>query len=215
MKRVLLLIIFLPLFAEGAKYDVQYWQGFEWTNWEKDRFRLYTNGMTRITHDVRHFTYYRLTEAFAYRALDDLTLEIHYTYLRLKTVNATHFSTRSRIELEANPEHKFQNGITVQWRNRMQFIKEQDRLHIQYISRQRLTVIFPIDRLPLKQVKIADEVFYNFGQKYFTQNRFYPIILNFGISRGVSLDFYVLIRTHRSSNKTWHRELAFGSTLNF
>lgn len=218
MKCALLRIVFIlmPLMAEGAKYDVQYWQGLEWSNWEKGRFKLYTSGQTRITHDVRHFTYYRLTENFAYRALDDLTLEIHYTYLRVKTVSATQFNTRSRIELEANPQHKFQNGIMVQWRNRMEFIKEQNRLHIQYISRQRLTVIFPIkDKLPLKQVKVANEVFYNFGEKYFNQNRFYPIMLNFEMSKAVSLDIYVLIRTHRSSSKIWHRELVFGSTLIF
>lgn len=217
MKRFLwIALILLPFIAEGAKYDVQYWQGFEWTNWESGRFRLYTNGLTRITHDVRHFTYYRLTEAFAYRALDDLTLEIHYSYLREKTVGATHFGTRNRIEVEVNPHHKFKNGIKVSWRNRMEFIKEQNRLHVQYVSRQRLTVTFPIkDCAPLKEVKIADEVYYNFNQKYFTQNRFFPIILNFGIAHSVSLDIYVMIRTHRSSSKIWHRELVFGSNLNF
>ncbi|MCE5318627.1 MAG: DUF2490 domain-containing protein [Parachlamydia sp.] len=208
--------ILLPFLAEGAKYDVQYWQGFEWTNWESGRFRLYTNGLTRITHDVRHFTYYRLTEAFAYRALDDLTLEIHYSYLREKTVSATHFGTRSRIELEANPHHKFKNGIKVQWRNRLELIKEQDRLHIQYVSRQRLTVVFPIkDCSPLKEVRIANEVFYNFGEKYFNQYRFYPIILNFEITHLVSLDTFVMIRTNRSSNKIWHRDLIFGCNLIF
>lgn len=210
-----LFLVLVPFLGYAAKWDVQYWQQLEWKNLECGRFKLYTLGETRLTHDLRRFTYYKLSEGLAYKALEDLDLEVHYSYINFKGVAANHFANRNRIELEANPTIKLPCGVDLKWRNRLEFIKEQDVLHIKYVCRQRLTLVFPIKRKGrLKAIKIADEVIYDLSRKRFTQNRFYPLELSFDLSKGVNLELYLLQRTLYSSGK-WFRQVALGTNLSF
>ena len=215
----ILALIFLtaPHFAFGAKWDVQYWQQLQWKSWESGRWKLYTLGETRLTHDLRWFTYYKISPSIAYRALENLDLELHYSYINVKTVSATAFSNRSRLEIEVNPFYTFKNGIEIKWRNRMEFIKQQKRLHIQYVTRQRLTLKFPLHYCgSLLALKVMDELFYDLARKRYSQNRFYPLILTFALGKEATLDLFLMVRSlfSFSSNK-WYRQAALGTTISF
>ncbi len=214
MKIIFIILFCLCSTVQAAKWDVQYWQLLEWNQWKQSRCRLFGVGETRLQHDLRHFNYYRLTQGFAFRALEDLDLEIHYSYVNVKTSGATAFSNRSRLEIEVNPFWTLAHGIQIHWRNRMDFIKQQNRLHIQYVLRERLKVTFSTEGEWIKTVSIANELFYDLSTKRFTQNRFYPLMLNFALGKEVSLDLFIMLRTHFSSNK-WYREGVMGSQISF
>jgi Protein of unknown function (DUF2490) len=201
--------------GHAAKWDVQYWQYLEWKNWESGHCKLYTNGLTRLTNDLSRFTYYRISECFAYKALEDLVLEVHYSYINSKSPGARSFLNTSRLELEANPSHTFENGISFHWRNRLELLKIEHNPSIQFVMRERFGIKVPIKNGgKLVAWKMGDEVFYNLSIKKLNENRLVPFGIILALSRHTSLDLFTMIRHQFTSNK-WYRSFIFASQLSF
>lgn len=209
------------------KWDLEYWLNVNWENWEKGPYRLFTNSEIRFNQDVSKFYYYRVTEGFAYQACPILDLEAHYSLIYNKSPGASQFLTTQRLEIEVNPSYRFDNGIAIKSRNRMQLIKKQklfSRRHlqenngaVQYVFRKRLLVSFPLKNCDnISSVQIYDEVFYDFDLNKFTQNRLVPIEMTFAINRRLDCNVFFMIRNFYSlGSDQWFKSFVIGSQLNF
>lgn len=201
----------------ASKWDVEYWQYLNWKNWECSPYKLYTIGEMRLNHDVSKFYYFKISENFAYQVHPRLDLEAHYCYLYSKGRGATNFTNTNRIELELNPSLPLNDGITLNWRNRMTFIKKQSIEHIQYVFRHRFKVVFPITNCShLVAFSCSDEIYYDMGISKLTQNRFIPAELTFQLLPKLEVDVFLMVRNFFStSSDKWYRSIVLGSEFHF
>lgn len=203
--------------ARASQWDGEYWQYLNWTNWECVPYKLYTVAEARVNHDFSKFYYYRITENFAYQALSWLDLEAHYSFVYHESRGATHFKNTHRLEFEVNPWMRFDNGITLKWRNRFEFLKKQGVSHIQYVLRDRLLALFPFENCGrITAFKIYDEVFYDCTLGKVTQNRIVPIELTLKVNECTALDLFMMVRNFFGlSSHKWYRSIVIGSELSF
>lgn len=207
-----LLLITSPLLSS---YDQEFWQSVKINQWEKAPFKAYFVSEVRLNGHARHPYYYRNTENFAYEACPHINLEVHYSFIREKSLNATSFLTRQRIELEANPHATFRNKTKMTSRNRLEIIKKQGVASLEYMQRSRLTFTVPIEgKGCLKSISCSEELFYNYSLKKLSQSRLIPLSVTLGLSSQLSLDLYLMVRNFYSSS-AWRRSLVFGSNFNF
>lgn len=210
---VLLLFSFSPLFA--THWDLEFWQYFNAKNWSCGPFSLYTTGEVRTHYDFSKFYYYRVTENFAYQALSNLDLESHFSFIRNKSRGRNFFSSNFRLEFEVNPHVTFSNGITVTWRNRIEFLKKEYIPKVMTILRHRTDITFPIEGWGIiKQFQCSEEVYYDCNTHKFTQSRFIPIRFSFVDRSKFSVDLFFMIRNFLNTQK-WYRSFVFGSEWDF
>lgn len=209
MPRSVFLALLLCVLASPLKgnWDTEYWQYWNYTNWEKDPFKLYTLGEARLNQEMSKFYFMRLAANFVYSPLPFLNLEAHYSYMYVKPNGALHFSQRSRYEIEVNPRYTFNNGIQLAWRNRYELIKRQAEKKWTSIFRHRTMVVFPVENWGrLQRISVFDEVFYNYSTQMFSQNRFAPLVLNFDLGKGDSIDVFFQFRNFFSRG-LWYRSV--------
>lgn len=217
-------LLFLILFSSTAAYandwDLEYWQYFRWKDWEKEGLQIYTAGETRLFKDLTKYYYSRLSANVSYRTLFCLDLEAHYSLINVKphgtTANAP-FIFIQRYELELNPFMELPNGVTIKWRNRMEFLKRETLNHYQHIFRHKTNLIIPIhNKGPWIAIKISDEIFYDFDLKKFTQNRLIPLEFTFELNKNVFFSLFFQVRNFYSlGTDKWFRSFVFGSELQF
>lgn len=218
MKQLIYKIILCLMISTSslkAGWDMEYWQKLFWINYDSPCFTATTIGEIRFNHGCKRASFYRLSEWLSYKPLNWLSLDFTYTYIWDKPWDAPHFLWRQRYEIDINPKLDLDNGLTILWRNKMMFVKEQDVPKIRYVFRHRVTLIYPFeDRGHLKSVQCSDEVFYHFVNNRFSQNRFVPIQLNFAANDDLTIGVYLMIRNFESSLQ-WHRSLVLGSDFTF
>lgn len=195
----------------------EYWQYFNGTNWERGPYRLYTIGEMRYKSSLTSIYYYRIAANFAYQVKPYLDLEAHYSYIYNKSEGAARFSNVNRLELEVNPSKRFENGIALKWRSRLELLKQEGVAYIQFVFRDRLMVQIPIKNCGrLTSIHLYDEVFYDFKTHRFTQNRFVPLELSFALNQKTHLEVFFMVRNYYSlSSDRWYRSLVLGSALRF
>lgn len=201
----------------ATEWDLEYWQYVRFENWKSKPYSIYTIGEVRLRDDLSQFYYYRIAENFAYQALPHLDLEAHYSYIYYKTRTSMRFNSVNRFEFEANPDLTLCNGIQLIWRNRLELLKKQDIKHFQFVIRQRLMAVIPIECAgKLTAIHVYDEVFYDFDTHKFTQNRFAPLELTFQLTERVTIDVFLMARHFFSlSSSKWYRSIVLGSALRF
>lgn len=200
---------------QGAQWDTEYWQNFNCKNWESGPYKLYTTAEIRLNQDATRFYFYRLTENFRYRAKPYLDFEAHYSAIEDKPINAKHFQLVQRLELEANPFFTLDNRISLNWRNRIQFVKTEYVWKITSIFRHQFMVTFPIKNCGrLESIRCYDEVFYNINTHRFYQNRFTPVELTFRLSRKTTIGVFLMLRNFHVGT-TWYRSIVWGTRLGF
>lgn len=213
--RTLLLIAILLSRKAYSGWDVEYWQRAQWNMINNDCFTVGTQGEIRLNHGCTRAFFIKLTEVFVYKPFKWLNLGFNYSYLWDKPRGSPHFMWRQRYELDISPRLTLENGITIAWRNRMMFIKEQDVAKIRYTFRHRVSIIYPLECWGnLKSIECQDEIFYHFLTHRFSQNRFVPLQLNYVFEEKYNLSVFFMIRNFESNAKWW-RSFVIGSDLNF
>lgn len=217
LKSFFYFFLFFPVVIYASSWDVEYWQDFEVTNWKSDPYRLYTTGEVRFNKDISRSYYYRLTGNLAYEVHKHLNLEMHGSYIYSHGKNSTRFTNKSRLELEANPHFKLNNGLELKWRDRVEFLKRQAVHFLQYIFRHRLTLVYPIENCGrIKSISCSDEFFYDIAKGKFTQNRFKPLIVKIAMDKDTFIECYVMIRNFSDINTgQWFKSIVLGSGFDF
>ena len=211
----MLLFLFSFNFLNATSWDAEYWQYFDWKNWEKGSYKLYTQAEVRLNRNSSRFCYLKISECFAYQALPCLTLEAHYSYLYHKGRGSPHFINTGRIELEVNPKWKLHDAVTIVWRNRFELIKNAHIPRWGTAFRHRVGIVLkPFDKERLVSIGCSNEVFYDFHTRKFTQNRFKPLEISFEIVEDKFFDFFLMVRNFFSSNR-WYKSLVVGGELEF
>jgi hypothetical protein len=194
---------------------MEYWQYLLHTQCECGPFKIYALGEIRFNHDITKFYYSRVAENFSCQLMRNLDLIVSYSFLYKKTRGHKHFSNANRLELELNPSMYLCEGLIVKWRNKMMFLKQQHNPNVIYIFRHRSELNYILENCgPLVAFKCYDEIYYDFNDSTFTQNRFVPIGLTFAPRPSISIDVYFMIRNFRS-NLHWYRSFVFYSQLEF
>jgi hypothetical protein len=201
----------------AKKWDWEYWQYVNWTHWHCGPQKLYVLGEVRFDKDFSSFYYCRIAENYAYTPMPNLDMEAHYSYIYYKPHGTTKFVHTNRLELELNPIIILKDGIFVQCRNRLDILKRQSVNHIQFVYRQRTMFVFPVENYgKLTAVRIYDEVFYDFDNSKFTQNRFVPIEVVFDLNEKCNLSAFFAVRNFFSfSENKWLNSFVLSSQLSF
>lgn len=204
-----------PLF--GANWDTEYWQYLTVKNWKSGPYQLSTSGEMRLHQDVSNVYHYRISEYFAYQALPNLDLEVHYSYIYNKPKGAMRFNHTSRLEFEINPSLSFSNGITFKWRNRLELLKKHGVSHIEFVGRHRTLLFLTVRNCGfLSSIQAYDEIHYDFKTSRITQNRFVPIELSYVFKDTVALDLFVMLRHfYIFSLVRWSRSIVLGTEIAF
>lgn len=212
-----LIILVCRISFLNAVWDVEYWQFVNWTNWKSDPYKLYTTSELRFEEDCVSVYHYRITENFSYHALPKLNLEAHYSLIYNRSKNETRFLRRHRFEFEINPFYYFSNGISFRWRNRLELEKKQTVSHIEFFFRHRFLVVIPVDTgTKLTEIRAYNEVFYDFDNNKFSQNRFVPLELHFFFEKNNYVNAFIMIRNFFSFGQSkWYRSVVMGTELGF
>lgn len=219
MKSIILLYLvssFLLNSLCAAQWDREYWQYVEMQNWACGPYKVYTVAEARLRDDLSKFYYLRITGNLAYRALPEVDLEAHYSYIHYRPKTAgLPFVTSQRLEFEINPFMVINKDWQLKWRNRLELIKKEGVPGLRSVFRHRVLIALPIENRG-KWVKFAffDEIFYDLKRHYFTQNRFVPCQFTFALSRHTHMDVFLMIRHFNSAN-IGYRSCVLGSTLSF
>jgi hypothetical protein len=219
MAQIMSLILLFFSSAAYAHWDIEYWQYLRWKNWEKGPFQIYTSGELRLDFDLSRYYYNRVSGNISYKARPYLHFEAHCSLINIKphgTPTASFISIQ-RYELESNPFVKWDNGVTLKWRNRMEFLKRENLPHIQHVFRHRVSVAIPVHHWgKLVSLKITDEIFYDFDINKFTQNRFIPVEMTFELNREVHFTLFCMVRNFFSlGSRKWFRSFVFGTEFGF
>lgn len=211
------IFLFLPCIAYASKWDTELWHFTSFTNWNSGSYRLYTTGEIRLHKNCSEVYYYRITGNLAYTGVKHLDFEFHYSCLHICSLNNPDFHYTHRYEFEANPWYKFNNGVTLRWRNRLEILKRQTTHYLHFIFRHRFLVEVPLKGpFHLEAYRAYDEIHYDFEHQLFFQNRFVPFELVFNLNRESNFAAFVMIRNFFSlSLRTWHRSIVFGGNLSF
>lgn len=218
MKRTLILLslCFLPtLRGYSSPWDVEYWQFFRGQVYQRGPHGFYLSGEYRMNQDITRPYYYRFTGNFSYQIIQQMDLEAHYSFIYSKPLGNTHFSITHRLEIEANTNRTFSNGLSFRWRNRFEFDKAQGIGKIKSVMRNRATLTFPIkNRGSWIAAGFSDEFFYGITEERITENRFVPLLTTFQFTQNVFLEPFVMIRTLFKLTG-WENSFVIGSNLNF
>lgn len=217
MVKKLLILALLLSSLHATSWEGEYWQDFNTNQFKSGRCKLYFVVQMRFDKNVSRFAYLRLSENFAYQALPNLDLELHYSFFTAKSFANPRFRNRHRLELEVNPSAPITEALTVKWRNRLEWLKEQSDSKIYAILRHRTALALALeDWGRLTQVQMSDEVFYDFTANKISQNRFIPLRLSFNTNCNGNLDLYYMLRSVFSFGlDRWHHSCVLGSELSF
>jgi len=210
MKKILLAIAIASQ-AYGSNWDVEYWQYFRKTNFQRGALKVYTSGVVRLDKDISRFYYYRLSENVAYSPVCWLDLEFHYSFIYSKPPGNPSFNTINRLELEVNPIFDFCT-VNIRWRNRLQIVRKQHISEWQYVLRERLMLRVPVCLCPLVSINFYDELFYDYNRKKVTENRLVPLELSFSFCI-IDLDLFFMVRNFY--NDKWYNSFVFGTEIAF
>ncbi|MBN9379026.1 MAG: hypothetical protein BGO14_02560 [Chlamydiales bacterium 38-26] len=216
--QVCLLLLFtflLTSFLPAQEQDTEYWEFITWDAWKSQKFRYYVIQETRFENNMSDYSRFRLSLNLAYRTRCNLDLEAHLTVIYAKPIDARHFISYPRLELEFNPYIAFDNGTLVTFRNRLELEHRPNIKYVFFVFRHRSMVSFPLKNCgKLVGINIYDEFFYHFDSDQVTQNRFYPLEMAFALNEKVNLNLFVMIREVLRNNE-WHRSFVLGSNLWF
>lgn len=221
MNAIFNLLFFFLLYSASIinaypHWDTEYWQMQNIKNWEKGAHKIYS--LFDFRYIVPKYSVYftRYSGCYAYKAQDYLTLEVHYTFIKDIPRGAKKFIDIHRLELEFNPSHTFANGIAFRTRNRFELRKRSNNYFVEYIFRQRSMIAFPIHSGKLTELRIYNELFYDFNNQKFIQNRFYPLELHFKVNKRCYFNIYCMMRQFYSFNLLhWFNNVVIGTEMGF
>lgn len=211
---VLLFLLTCPL--QGVEWYSEYWQKLLWTMWENDAFAVRTFMRFDTSNHYKSWRAVQINEQLAWKASDDLTLEIHYAYLHNRSI-VSHSSWRwqNRIELEANRIFHPSCYFEIRTRNRFEIRWLENVRTTQYQFRQQTMLFVPIENAGrLKAYSFYNEVFYDISTSRFTQDRLYPIQLTYKLSDRVDFEAFFMIRFFLHED-AWKKSAVLGTQFAF
>lgn len=200
----------------GAEWYSEYWQKLLWTSWENNAYAIRTFMRFDSKNHYKGWRAVQLNEQFAWKALEDLTFEIHYAYLHNQSiVTPSSWRWQHRIELEANPKFHPSSLFEIRTRNRLEIRRVEKDPKTQYHFRQQTTFFFPIkDVGSLKAYSFYNEVFYDIPRGRVIQDRFYPIQLTYALSDKVEFEVFFMIRFFLNED-VWKKSGVLGTQFAF
>ncbi len=211
-----LLIFFSNGSLHASTFYTEYWPRLFWSMWEKDSFKVGTFIKIETDNHLRTFRLLLLSEQLSYRVSKDFSLELHFTYVNGRGLpKHSPWSKQYRLELEANPSFHLPYNTLLKTRNRLEIRKFEDNSKINFRLRQMTTYLVPIENAgSLQSFSMSNELFYDFSNNLFDQDRFCPCQFTFGLFENVKLDLFFLLRFF-ISNGEWQRSAVFGTQVNF
>lgn len=208
--RPLLLAFLLPTLSLQAD---EWWA---WSTVDLYRSPPWTAGLFLGNRaDTEDGSYVQIVSPRAkYAILPWLDLGLGLSALSIENPN-THFRYgQLRPELEINPKFDLTKDLRLEWRNRMEWRKNEDAALTTHRTRHRLqlgwTLPEPIG--PLTRLFISNEFLADLHRGEWTENRLVPLGLTFKLGKNTDLDlFYLVFSTH--PQKKWNHESVLGTYL--
>lgn len=215
-KGFILLLLLSTCHLHGSEWYSEYWQKLLWTMWENDSFAIRTFMRYDTANHYKSWRAVQINEQFAWKASDDLTLELHYAYLHNRSIVAhSPWRWQNRIELEANRKFHPSCHFEIRTRNRLEIRRVENEPKTLYTFRQQTMLFFPIENAGrLKAYSFYNEVFYDISTSRFIQDRLYPIQLTFALSDKVQLESFFMIRFFLHSD-VWKKSAVLGTQFAF
>lgn len=203
-----LLIFFCNALSAGIEYFA-YWQQFTWEQLKCGKYELEGFAQFRFFRPAVDCRHYEFGERLKYEWFSNLQIGTGVVYILGQRLDDEVFRSEWRMEFEINPFWK--QLVT---RNRLEIRRRSGEKGLRYRSRHRVLLYFPIENCTyLKQISIHDEVFYNYNESRWSENRFTPINLQFVFSKS-TLDAYIMLRS-TDATRGWNQNWVFGTEWTF
>ncbi len=208
------LLLAAPVQAED---DFQYWSWYLVKVIDTEKIDLSMYADARFYNDLKDEGLYLISPKIQYNFFDNVSFSTNYTYLNYRSTNAlsgdAEFKYQHRAELEVNPHFKINDYISFHNRNRLEFRWIEDKGSYNTRSRHRFAFSFPLkDSKFLKKIYTNSEIFYNYAEHTYDENRTVPIGLSFKLNDKTSLDTFYMIQFKKGSTD-WKSNEILGTML--
>ncbi|MCB1279144.1 DUF2490 domain-containing protein [Prosthecobacter sp.] len=207
--RILLLILLsvLPLQAD------------EWWAWNMVEFYHeppWTAGLFMGNRaDTEDGSYVQIVSPRAkYAVLPWLDLGLGLSTLSIENPN-THFRYEQlRPELEINPKFDLTKDLRLDWRNRMEWRKNENTAFTTHRTRHRLQLNWTLPQPvgPLTRVFVSNEWLADLHRGEWSENRLVPLGLTFNLGKNTDLDLFYMVCSSRPKTE-WTHESVLGTYL--
>ncbi|MFA6917048.1 MAG: DUF2490 domain-containing protein [Parachlamydiales bacterium] len=212
---IILLLLVLPLYIKANDHLIEFWPQFNIGQWEKDKWKLEAHIELRFTEPITRLRYFEYSEKLAYQAFKYLNFRAGLTYITEKKFDQVKYRYNTRLEFEANPSLPLGEKTLLTLRNRLELRKFQDNNAINFRSRHRLRVaIEPSSKTTFKTISMSDEIFYDYTQDQFVENRYIPIQFEFEVSSELDIALYLMLKSSQATSG-WSQSFIIGSNFDF
>lgn len=210
----IILFISINLSLNSRIWDVGYFQFFKYKQYEMGKLHFFAMGEFHFRSNISSLRFYLLTQQVAYQAFKNLDLEAHYCYVGARPYYYHKYGHQHRINLEVDPYFNLSKKVKYKIRNRIEFRKVQSIKNWIYVYRIRPEAIIEVKRKALNYISCANEVFYNFNDKIYFENRLIPINFNFAFGKKKTLDVFLMLLSIRTEIN-WRQTAALCTQINF
>lgn len=207
MRTLFFLLLAFPLFADNSGG----WALFDFTWFQGEKWSLKTHSQWRGFERIDHSELWLVSQKVGYAVCDNFSFGLNHTYLESYS---TEWKYQHRIELEGTPSFALSDTTKLSIRNRIEVRKieasgwNNTRYRGQFMAKKKIEEI-------ADALFASEEVFYDFKEGRWSENRLIPIGLEWSFKTGFGLKAFYLLRTRRFKNGWDHTHVfALGASLN-
>lgn len=206
---------FTPI-ASQAQFDgdTRIWQELMIREHKGEKWTAYTWAELRYFNDASDLNLWFVQQKFYYKLRPNLSVGTGPAWIEVK--KSTGWNTLARWEFELVPTWKFDDGSSLQFRNRLETRWWESRDYdTEFVSRHRLRYSKPADWLPrMKRFEMSNEIFIDYRKGEFNENRFRLYDLHFSAFDKSTVNTFFQVRS-RKPGDDWQHAYIFGFGFRF
>ncbi|CDR33093.1 DUF2490 domain-containing protein [Criblamydia sequanensis] len=189
-------LIILSLFKLKGE-AAEYWQRVTAPFLKKGNWTFDIQGEIRFRDLIDKGYHYQVRERNQYKFSKWLTAGVNGVFITSRGIGEPNYHDEYRLDLDVIPFIEINKNVSLQLRNRLEIRKKEHVSYIEERFRARQTFIFPIsEKGILQDYRPSNEVFYDFSEKRFSENRFIPLEVTLKFSKTFLVRPFVMVKTN-------------------
>ncbi|MGB0373150.1 MAG: DUF2490 domain-containing protein [Opitutales bacterium] len=202
-----------------AQYDgdVRIWQELMIREYKGDRFQAYTWAELRYFDDASRLGLWFVQQKLYYKVNPHLSVGTGPAWIEVEGSNGI-WNTMARWEFELNPTVKFEDGSSIQFRNRLETRWWESRdFDTEFVSRHRIRYSRPADWFPrMKRFEMSNEFFFDYRTGSYSENRLRLFDMHFDAFEKTTANTFFQIRSRRPGGRgDWQHAYIIGFGFRF
>lgn len=197
--------------------DVRLWQELMVREYKGERLQTYTWAELRYVDDVSRLGVWLLQQKVYYTVRPNVSVGTGPAWIEVQDGDGN-WNTLARWEFEINPSIRFDDGSSIQFRNRLETRWWESRDYdTEFVSRHRIRYSKPVDWIPrMKRIEVSNEFFIDYRSGSFNENRLRVFDVHFDAFEHTTANSFFQIRSRKSAGGgSWQHAYVFGVGFRF